>query len=42
MRTRARVTRLNAGSSPIDDITNDRLAAALRSGLCVLAPMQPT
>ncbi len=33
-----RVEELNAGSSPIDDITNDRLAAALRSGLRVLPP----
>ena len=33
-----RVEELNAGSSPIDDVTNDRLAAALRSGLRVLPP----
>jgi UDP-N-acetyl-D-glucosamine dehydrogenase len=33
-----RVEELNAGSSPIDDVTNDRLAAALRSGLRVLLP----
>ena len=33
-----RVEELNAGSSPIDDVTNDRLAAALRSGLRVLSP----
>jgi len=35
-----RVEELNAGSSPIDDITNDRLAAALRSGLRVLSPAE--
>jgi UDP-N-acetyl-D-glucosamine dehydrogenase len=35
-----RVTELNAGSSPIDDITNERLAAALRSGLRVLSPAE--
>jgi UDP-N-acetyl-D-glucosamine dehydrogenase len=35
-----RVAELNAGSSPIDDITNDRLAEALRSGLRVLSPQQ--
>ncbi len=33
-----RVEELNAGSSPIDDVTNDRLAAALRSGMRVLLP----
>jgi UDP-N-acetyl-D-glucosamine dehydrogenase len=33
-----RVEELNAASSPIDDVTNDRLAAALRSGLRVLSP----
>jgi UDP-N-acetyl-D-glucosamine dehydrogenase len=33
-----RVAELNAGSSPIDDVTNDRLAAALRAGLRVLSP----
>ena len=33
-----RVEELNAGSSPIDDITDDRLAAALRNGLRVLSP----
>jgi UDP-N-acetyl-D-glucosamine dehydrogenase len=33
-----RVTELNAGTSPIDDITNERLAAALGNGLRVLAP----
>jgi UDP-N-acetyl-D-glucosamine dehydrogenase len=33
-----RVTELNAGSSPIDDITNERLTAALGNGLRVLAP----
>jgi UDP-N-acetyl-D-glucosamine dehydrogenase len=35
-----RVTELNAGTSPIDDITNDRLAAALGSGLRVLSPAE--
>src|SRR5687767_10458602 len=35
-----RVDELNAGTSPIDDITNDRLAAALRSGLRVLSPAE--
>jgi UDP-N-acetyl-D-glucosamine dehydrogenase len=35
-----RVEELNAGSSPIDDITNDRLAAALQSGLRVLSPSE--
>ena len=33
-----RVTELNAGTSPIDDITDERLAAALASGLRVLSP----
>jgi UDP-N-acetyl-D-glucosamine dehydrogenase len=33
-----RVAELNAGSSPIDDVTDDRLAAALRNGLRVLSP----
>ena len=33
----ARVAELNAGSSPIDDVTNDRLASALQNGLRVLA-----
>jgi UDP-N-acetyl-D-glucosamine dehydrogenase len=33
-----RVAELLAGSSPIDDITNDRLAAALKRGLRVLSP----
>jgi UDP-N-acetyl-D-glucosamine dehydrogenase len=33
-----RVEELNAGSSPIDDITNERLAEALRGGLRVLSP----
>jgi UDP-N-acetyl-D-glucosamine dehydrogenase len=33
-----RVAELNAGSSPIDDITNERLAQALGSGLRVLSP----
>jgi UDP-N-acetyl-D-glucosamine dehydrogenase len=35
-----RVAELNAGSSPIDDVTNDRLAAALRAGLRVLSPQE--
>src|SRR6187402_2448826 len=34
-----RVEELNAGSSPIDDITNERLAAALAGGLRVLSPI---
>ena len=33
-----RVAELNAGSSPIDDVSNERLAAALASGLSVVAP----
>ena len=33
-----RVAELAAGSSPIDDVTNDRLAAALGSGLRILSP----
>ena len=33
-----RVAELNAGSSPIDDVSNDRLMAALGSGLSVVAP----
>jgi UDP-N-acetyl-D-glucosamine dehydrogenase len=33
-----RVAELNAGRSPIDDITDDRLAAALSSGLTVVGP----
>ena len=33
-----RVAELNAGSSPIDDITNERLEAALRAGLRVIGP----
>jgi len=33
-----RVTELNAGSSPIDDVSDVRLAAALTSGLSVVAP----
>ena len=33
-----RVAELNAGSSPIDDVTNERLAAALGGGLRVLSP----
>ena len=35
-----RVAELNAGTSPIDDITNERLADALRRGLRVLSPEQ--
>jgi UDP-N-acetyl-D-glucosamine dehydrogenase len=35
-----RVAELNAGSSPIDDVTNDRLAAALQAGLRVLSPQE--
>ena len=33
-----RVAELNAGSSPIDDITNERLAAALAGGLTIVSP----
>ena len=33
-----RVEELNAGSSPIDDVSNERLAAALGSGLSVVSP----
>ena len=33
-----RVTELNAGISPIDDVTNERLAAALADGLTVRGP----
>jgi UDP-N-acetyl-D-glucosamine dehydrogenase len=33
-----RVEELNAGSSPIDDVTNERLAAALENGLSVVSP----
>ncbi len=33
-----RVAELNAGSSPIDDVSDARLAAALTSGLSVVAP----
>ena len=33
-----RVAELNAGSSPIDDVSDARLAAALASGLSVVAP----
>ena len=33
-----RVAELNAGTSPIDDVTNERLAAALAGGLRVLSP----
>jgi UDP-N-acetyl-D-glucosamine dehydrogenase len=35
-----RVAELNAGTSPIDDITNERLAQALRGGLRVISPDQ--
>ena len=35
-----RVEELNAGSSPIDDVTNDRLGAAMRAGLRVLSPAE--
>ena len=35
-----RVAELNAGSSPIDDVTNERLAAALGGGLRVLSPQE--
>jgi UDP-N-acetyl-D-glucosamine dehydrogenase len=34
----SRVAQLNGGTSPIDDVTNDRLATALRGGLRVLSP----
>jgi UDP-N-acetyl-D-glucosamine dehydrogenase len=33
-----RVAELLAGSSPIDDVTNERLAAALSDGLAVVSP----
>ena len=33
-----RVTELNAGSSPIDDVSDARLQAALAGGLTVVAP----
>ena len=33
-----RVAELNGGTSPIDDVTNERLAAALAGGLRVLSP----
>jgi len=33
-----RVAELNAGSSPIDDVSDERLAAALSAGLSVVAP----
>lgn len=33
-----RVAELNAGSSPIDDVSDARLAAALKGGLSVVAP----
>jgi UDP-N-acetyl-D-glucosamine dehydrogenase len=35
---RARVTELGAGRSPIDDISNERLATALAGGLSVVTP----
>jgi UDP-N-acetyl-D-glucosamine dehydrogenase len=35
-----RVAELNTGSSPIDDITNERLEAALRAGLRVIGPAE--
>ncbi|MEA2612575.1 MAG: UDP-N-acetyl-D-glucosamine dehydrogenase, partial [Chloroflexota bacterium] len=35
-----RVAELNAGSSPIDDVTNERLAQALAGGLRVLSPQE--
>jgi len=35
-----RVTELNAGTSPIDDISDERLQAALRSGLRVCLPSE--
>jgi UDP-N-acetyl-D-glucosamine dehydrogenase len=38
----ARVAELNAGSSPIDDISNDRLEAALAAGLRVVTPADAT
>jgi UDP-N-acetyl-D-glucosamine dehydrogenase len=37
-----RVAELSAGQSPIDDIPNDRLAAALERGLRVVAPAEAT
>ena len=37
-----RVAELVAGSSPIDDVTDARLAAALASGLSVVAPADAT
>ena len=33
-----RVAELNAGTSPIDDVSDDRLATALQKGLRVLSP----
>ena len=33
-----RIEELNAGSSPIDDVTNERLVAALSNGLRVISP----
>jgi UDP-N-acetyl-D-glucosamine dehydrogenase len=35
-----RVAELNAGSSPIDDVSDERLTAALASGLSVVAPTE--
>ena len=37
-----RVAELRSGTSPIDDITNDRLAAALGAGLTVVEPQDAT
>ena len=36
-----RVAELNAGSSPIDDVTNERLAEALADRLTVVGPEEP-
>jgi len=35
-----RVAELNAGTSPIDDVSDDRLATALQNGLQVLSPAE--
>ncbi len=37
-----RVAELSAGRSPIDDISDDRLAAALEAGLRIVAPAEAT
>ncbi len=37
-----RVAELSAGHSPIDDISNDRLAAALQAGLRIVGPADAT